>query len=121
MDLNDLPPEFDYHFLDESDGNSIYCTQAAQASVQGAVHDIAQGPEQQVLPALGSVEAAVGNYNIAENPEDVQTIVDNTQEIADVDEVWSTPPVPYTGQAFSSKQEARDFYNSCAKRTLRAY
>ena len=68
MDLNDLPPEFDYHFLDESDGNSTYCTQAAQASVQGAVHDIAQGPEQQVLPALGSVEAAVGNYNIAENP-----------------------------------------------------
>jgi len=54
-----------------------------------AVHDIAQGPEQQVLPALGSVEAAVGNYNIAENPEDVQiqTIADNTQGIADVNEV----------------------------------
>ena len=48
-----------------------------------------QGPEQQVLPALGSVEAAVGNYNIAENPKDVQiqTIADNTQGIADVNEV----------------------------------
>jgi len=37
-----------------------------------------QSLEQQVLPALGSVEAAVGNYNIAENLEYVQTIADNT-------------------------------------------
>ena len=96
--------EFDYHFLNESDENSTYCTEAVQASGQGsnccllwAVHDIVQSLEQQVLPSLGSVEAAVGNYNKAENLEDVQTIVDNTQEIADVDEVWSTPRVPYTG------------------------
>ena len=33
-----------------------------------------------------------------------------------VEEVWLTPPVPYTGQTFSSKQEAREFYNSYAKR-----
>ena len=33
-----------------------------------------------------------------------------------MEEVWLTPPVPYTGQTFSSKQEAREFYNSYAKR-----
>ncbi|RLN29000.1 hypothetical protein C2845_PM05G18160 [Panicum miliaceum] len=38
------------------------------------------GPDQQLLPALGNVEAAVGNYGIAENHEDVQTIADNTQQ-----------------------------------------
>jgi len=43
-----------------------------------AVHDIVQSLEQQVLPALGSVEAAIGNYNIAENLEYVRTIADNT-------------------------------------------
>ena len=33
-----------------------------------------------------------------------------------VEDVWLTPPVPYTGQTFSSKQEVREFYNSYAKR-----
>ena len=77
--------EFDYHFLNESDENSTYYTEAVQASGQGsncfllwAVHDIVQSLEQQVLPTLGSVEAAVGSYNIAENLEYVQTIADNT-------------------------------------------
>jgi hypothetical protein len=62
--------EFDYHFLNESDENSTYCTEEVQASGQGsnccllwAVYDIVQSLEQQVLPALGSVEATVGNYN----------------------------------------------------------
>jgi hypothetical protein len=33
-----------------------------------------------------------------------------------VEEVWLTPLVPYTGQTFITKQEAREFYNSYAKR-----
>ena len=33
-----------------------------------------------------------------------------------MEEIWLTPPVPYTGQTFCSKQEAREFYNSYAKR-----
>jgi hypothetical protein len=32
-----------------------------------------------------------------------------------LEEVWITPPVPYTDQTFSSKQEAREFYNSYGK------
>ena len=31
-----------------------------------------------------------------------------------LEEVWITPPVPYT-DTFSSKQEAREFYNSYGK------
>ncbi|RLM74549.1 hypothetical protein C2845_PM15G06430 [Panicum miliaceum] len=79
MDLNELPSEFDYDFLGDLEANPSYCTQAVEVSGQGAVRDIVQGPDQQLLPALGNVEAAVGNYDIAENHEDVQTIADNTQ------------------------------------------
>ena len=46
----------------------------------------------------------------------MQTIADNTQGVAGLEEIWSTTPVPYTGQIFSSKQEAREFYNSYASR-----
>ena len=28
MDLNELPPEFDYDFLDDQDANPSYCAQA---------------------------------------------------------------------------------------------
>jgi len=28
MDLNELPPELDYDFLDDQDANPSYCTQA---------------------------------------------------------------------------------------------
>ena len=111
MDLNELPPKFDYDFLDCSDANPPYCTQAVEASGQGLVHDILQVTDQQVLLALDNVEAAVGNCNVAEKPEDVQTITNNTQGVEDMEEVWSTPPIPYTGQIFSSKLEARKFYN----------
>jgi hypothetical protein len=114
MDLNELPPKFDYDFLNDPDENPSYCTQAFEASGQGQVHHIVHVSDQRALPALGDVEAAIGNYNIAENLEDVQNIADNTQGIADVEENWSTPPVPYSGQAFSGKQEAREFYNSYA-------
>ena len=116
MDLNELPPDFDYDFLDCSEANPSYCTQAVEASGQGAVHDIVQFADEQDVPALDSIEAAVGCCNLDENPEDVQTIADNTQGVAGLEEIWSTPPVPYTGQIFSSKQEAREFYNSYASR-----
>ena len=65
---------------------------------------------------LSNVEATVDNCNLAEKPEDVQTIADSTIGVADVEEVWSTPPIPYTGQIFSSKLEARMFYNLYAGR-----
>ena len=65
---------------------------------------------------LSKVEAIVDNCNLAENTEDVQIIADTTTGVADVEKVWSTPPIPYTGQIFSSKLEARKFYNSYAGR-----
>ena len=108
MDLNEIPPEFYYDFLDCSDANPSYCTQAVEAIALGGEHDIAQVTGHQVLI---NVEATVDNCNLAEKPEDVQTIADSTTGVVDVEEVWSTPPIPYTGQIFSSKLEARKFYN----------
>ncbi|RLM86579.1 hypothetical protein C2845_PM04G10870 [Panicum miliaceum] len=109
LDLNRFPPEFDYDFLDESDANPPYCTQAE-------VGDIEHVPNQE--PAAVSIcnYLAVDGNNLAETTQDVQANADNTQELAIVEEIWSTPPVPYTGQIFSTKQEAREFYNSYAKR-----
>jgi hypothetical protein len=34
----------------------------------------------------------------------------------DVEEVWCTPPIPYTGKSFASKEEAKTYYNSYAKK-----
>jgi hypothetical protein len=33
-----------------------------------------------------------------------------------VEEVWCTLPIPYNGQTFSSKEEAREYYNCYARR-----
>ena len=40
----------------------------------------------------------------------------NSQDVEVVEEIWSTPPVSYTGQMFDTKQEAWAFYNSYANR-----
>ncbi|CAL5006578.1 unnamed protein product [Urochloa decumbens] len=177
MDLNELPPEFDSDFLDDSSGNPFYCTQpileysvstAGQqggsqqeqfavtfseqfGSLQGQDHvtnDI--GASDQV--AIGAREQfAVGdsehfdvgvnehvemrNAQVDVNNEtatsqgisvsgfeahggDENVVGDITIEDADEidDEIWSTPPIPYTGQTFDNKKEARQFYNMYAKR-----
>ena len=116
MDLNKSPPEFDYDFLGESDANPLYCTQAEDGGCVGAVHDIEHIPEQDpsVFP-VGNYLATVGN-NVDEAAQNVQVNDENTQDLQVVEEIWSTPPVPYIGQTFSTKQEAREFYNSYAKR-----
>jgi hypothetical protein len=70
MDLNELPPEFDYNFLDVSDANPLYCTQAIVG--EGAVHDIEHVPNQEPAAvsddtvSVGNNLADVGN-NLAEN------------------------------------------------------
>ena len=46
MDLNELPPELDYDFLDDQDANPSYCTQAVVGE-QGPVHGIVQVLEPQ--------------------------------------------------------------------------
>jgi len=39
MDLNELPPKFDYDFLDDQDANPSYCAQVVVGE-QGLVHGI---------------------------------------------------------------------------------
>jgi hypothetical protein len=43
MDLNELPPEFDYDFL-MCHANPLYCTQAVVG--EGTVHEIEHVPNQ---------------------------------------------------------------------------
>ena len=139
MDLNELLPDFDYDFLDESEANSSYCTQIVPCGGAKTVHDTEhaavsnnEGPNGDGIGAIGNNIAedaptmdvsndegpngddigAVGN-NITE---DAPTMVDNTQDVAVAEDIWSTLPVPYTGQTFGTKQEARAFYNSYARR-----
>ena len=139
MDLNELPPDFDYDFLDESEANPSYCTQIVPCGGAKTVHDTEhaavsnnEGPNGDGIGAIGNNIAedaptmdvsndegpngddigAVGN-NITE---DATTMVDNTQDVAVAEDIWSTLPVPYTGQTFGTKQEARAFYNSYARR-----
>ena len=52
MDLNEAPPEFDYDFLQELDGNPTYCTQVV------AVHDIKPAQNQQNPVVISNIEAA---------------------------------------------------------------
>ena len=100
MDLNELPSaEFDYDFLQESDGNPTYCTQTT------AVHNIEPSPNQQNPVVINGAAADDVNLGAAGNnlTEDVPT---NSQDVEVVEEIWSTPPVSYTGQMFDTKQEA---------------
>ncbi|CAL4981047.1 unnamed protein product [Urochloa decumbens] len=176
MDLNELPPEFDSDFLDDSSGNPFYCTQpileynvssAGQqggsrqnqfavtysgqfGSLQGQDHvandigaseHVAVGSREQFDAggseqfdvggsehvemrhaqvdvtseaatnpeiSVSSFEAHAGDENVVEN-----IIVEDADEIDD--EIWSTPPISYTGQTFDNKKEARQFYNMYAK------
>ena len=112
MDLNQLPPDFDYDLLDESEENPSYCTQIVPCGGAKTVHDTEHAVVSNKEGPNGDGVGAVGN-NITE---DAPTMVDNTQDVAVAEDIWSTSPVPYTGQTFGTKQEARAFYNSYARR-----
>ena len=58
MDLNELPPEFDYDFLGDQDTNPSYCIQAVVGE-QGLVDGIVQVPEPQNSADFYSGEAAI--------------------------------------------------------------
>ncbi|CAL5038381.1 unnamed protein product [Urochloa decumbens] len=177
MDLNELPPEFDSDFLDDSSGNPFYCTQPSMYNVSsvgqqsgslqnqfavtyseqfgspqdhdhvtnaigareqfdaGASEQVAIGAKEQ-FDAGGSEHFDVGvNEHVDVTNEapthegisvsgfeahggDENVVGDIAIEDADEidDEIWSTPPIPYTGQSFDNKKEARQFYNMYAKR-----
>ena len=115
MDLNEFPPELDYDFLDESIANPSYCTQAplCDASLRGSEHNNASND----LYNQNDSDNQNANACSLNNPEDDaasdQLVLDVTEGVEE--DIWLTAPVPYAGQTFSSKQEAREFYNSYAK------
>ncbi|CAL4962268.1 unnamed protein product [Urochloa decumbens] len=134
MDLNELPPEFDFDFLDDSSGNPFYCTQPSMYNVssvgqqsgslqnQFAVTYSEQFGSPQdhdhVTNAIGAREQFDAGASFEAHGGDENVVGDIAIEDADEidDEIWSTPPIPYTGQSFDNKKEARQFYNMYAKR-----
>ncbi|XP_039822703.1 protein FAR1-RELATED SEQUENCE 5-like [Panicum virgatum] len=106
MDLNQFPSEVDFDFLDAVNTSPSYCTQVplVDASLEGDEHNGIDNPS--------NADATTQNAHGCPLNNQESTVV--TEEV--VEDIWLTPPVPYTGQAFSTKQEAREFYNSYAKR-----
>ncbi|CAN6234665.1 unnamed protein product [Urochloa humidicola] len=152
MDLNELPLEFDFDFINDSAGNPSYCTQPVLDDSSFAVNEqigihrsqvtlgVASGASAQASDATSETsgaitrpEVAAGEANGAITEPEVAAgeangastqagVADDDITIVDVigdevaDEVWSTPPIPYVGQSFGSKEEAREYYNMYAKR-----
>ena len=106
MDLNQFPSEVDFDFLDAVNTSPSYCTQVplVDASLEGDEHNGVDNPS--------NADATTQNADGCPLNNQESTVV--TEEV--VEYIWLTPPVPYTWQAFSTKQEAREFYNSYAKR-----
>ncbi|CAN6374389.1 unnamed protein product [Urochloa humidicola] len=136
MDLNQLPPEFDYDFIDDSNGNPSYCTQlvldyigfvpnlvpnelvgskenmvANESANQGTVA-VGGGTESVVIDNQENGLLAVNNGSTTvsgqygnDDGNDI-THIETMDEDVD-DQVWCAPPIPYVGQTFGSKKEAR--------------
>ena len=112
MDLNELPPEFDYDFPDEVGTNPSYCTQPAfgvawsQCGERGQSHQI-HNDVGATLDASSSTQNA-NAYSINNQEPSivagdvVQDVVEeglvDIVEDAVQDKVWLTPPVLYMGQ-----------------------
>ncbi|CAL5078668.1 unnamed protein product [Urochloa decumbens] len=165
MDLNQMPKEFDYDFLDAITANPLFCTQpmtcldgsnqiessTRQLEVANQTSgDAFNGPISTSPIAYVDGQSSQRNINGLSlsqpvildaqdghgNPHDANVDADSIQGCAvgpgftepaaldaqdcngdDIeDDVWCTPPIPYTGQTFGSKVEARQYYNSYAKR-----
>ncbi|CAO2188680.1 unnamed protein product [Urochloa humidicola] len=139
MDLNQLPPEFDYDFLDLSNGNPSYCTQPVldytrllpnldpidvvgskeflvatetathgTVAVGGGTESVVVDNQENGLLAVNNASTNVSGQYGYDDGNDI-THIDAMEEDVD-DQVWCTPPIPYTGQTFASKKEARDYY-----------
>ena len=131
MDLNELPPEFDYDFLDEVGTNASYCTQPTfgvawpQCNERGVQSHQSHNDVGATLVASSSTQNAnacsVNNQESSVVASDVvQDVVEeglaNIVKDALQDEVWLTSPIPYTAKTFGTIKEARGFYNSYAQR-----
>ena len=104
MDLNELPPEFDYDFPDEVGTNPSYCTQPAFGVARPQCDE--QGQSHQSHNDIGATLVASSitqnaNACSVNNQEPSVVAGDVVQEgLVDIekdavqDEVWLTPPVP---------------------------
>lgn len=121
MDLNKLPPDFD--FLDVDAANPSFCTQADLAGAGLGSCEQVQIADGRTLLTAGDAQNLVQSSPFP----DTNQVAAASTEFADdnqvygvadevVEEVWCTPPVPYTGQTFASKAEAKSYYNTYAKR-----
>ncbi|CAL5059384.1 unnamed protein product [Urochloa decumbens] len=156
MDLNQVPEEFGYDFLDAVTANPLFCTQpmtglegsnqigssSRQFEVANQTSGDAFNGTRSTSP-IGYVDAESSQRNINGlgfsqpvildvqdghgNHQNANVDADSTQGCAvcpgftqpaaldaqegdgdDItDDVWCTPPIPYTGQTFGSKAEAR--------------
>ncbi|OQU88877.1 hypothetical protein SORBI_3002G112850, partial [Sorghum bicolor] len=143
MDLNKLPPGLDEDFLDAFDfdymtSNPTFCTQVSTNPEIPQPND--EHVNQQILPSISEDgHAGLAETDPAVSEEFLPTISeirlsfeqtrievrneDSTTNpvVAEVaeeeEEVWSTPEMPHNGMSFATLDEAREYYNSYAKRT----
>ena len=128
--MNELPPEFDFDFLDEVGTNPFYCTQLAFRVVRSQFDE--QSPSHQsqndvvatILAGSSTQNANACSVNNQEPSVVAGVVVQDVEKegLANIvkdalqDEVWLTSPIPYTSKTFGTIKEARGFYNSYAQR-----
>ena len=140
MDLNKLPPDLDEDFLGAFDfdyitSNPTFCTQVStnpeipqpnnehmnQQILPGISEDGHAGlaetepaVSEEVIPTISEIRLSFEQARIEDKNEDSTT----NPVVAEVaEEVWSTPEMPHNGMSFATLDEAREYYNSYAKRT----
>lgn len=115
MDLNLPPTENGYDslaamFQDPTDEcELVYCTQL---------------PNQQDLPTVSEIRLSLEEARLEDVPgttngdEQLPAGIGTEHNIPDEvgEEVISTPQIPFNGQTFSTREEAREYYNAYAKR-----
>jgi len=129
MDLNELPPEFDYDFPDEVGTNPSYCTQPAfgvawsQCDERGQSHQ-SHNDVGATLDACSSTQNAnaysVNNQETSVVAGDVvQDVVE--EGLADIvgdavqDKVWLTPPVCTWGRPLAPYRRLESSTFLCKK------
>ncbi|XP_062191248.1 protein FAR1-RELATED SEQUENCE 5-like [Phragmites australis] len=130
MDLNELPPDVDFDFIfganiDTSTNNPTFCTQVDPMEQQCAPSVLEVDPvDQRDAPSVSEVRLSLEETHL----EEIQQVVHNTElaggqsgteglfSEAVKAEVWSTPQGPHNGMTFSTLLEAKEYYNSYAKR-----
>ena len=143
MDLNKLPPDLDEDFLDAFDfdymtSNPTLCTQVStnlevpqpndehvnQQSLPSISKDGQAGlaerdpaVSEEVLPTICEIRLSFEHARIEDRNEDSTTNPIVAEVVEEEEEVWSTPEMPHNGMSFATMDEAREYYNSYAKRT----